>query len=128
LVLFGQKRIGPNFSHGGTITELADKLRSGQLSPDDISIKAFVWGPNQRLVTVNNRSLAALSKAGLLPTNVEVLSKDQVPRKVLERLDQETIDTSYKIPGSRIPVTPSIKDLTVLEWIELPYVDEEGRR
>ncbi len=128
LVLFGQKRIGPNFSQGGTITELADKLRSGQLSPDDIAIKAFVWGPNDQLITVNNRSLAALSKAGMLPTNVEVLSQDQVPKNVLRRLNQEPIDRSYRILGSRIPVTPSIKDLTVLEWIELPYVDEEGRR
>jgi len=104
------------------------RIRGAKLSPDAIAIKAFVWGPDQQLITVNNRSLAALSKAGLLPTNVKVLTEDQVPKSVIVRLKQEPIENSYKIPGSCIPVTPSIKDLTVIEWIELPYVEEEGRR
>ena len=130
-VLFGQKRIDPTFdpSHrfkGATIDEIAAKLRSGELSPDDIEIEAFVWGPDQQLVTLNNRSLAALSKAGFLPTNVKVVDYASLSKGQQVRLREEPIEgVDYTIPGTRIPVTPARNDPTILEMISLPGYEYE---
>lgn len=82
-ILFGQKGISPNFSkeglfQGADIDEIAAKLKSGELSPDAVRIK-YIW-VNREKVAGNNRSLTALSKAGMEPTN--------------------TIDMTGKLPGS----------------------------
>ena len=74
--LFGQKRVSPTFGTEGrppylagrSISDVAADLRAGRLTPDQLPIEAFRL-PDGRLVSSNTRSLAALSEAGLSPTN-----------------------------------------------------------
>jgi len=70
-ILFGQKGVSATFSKKGTfkgasIDEVAEKLKSGALAPDDVLVKFITY--NGERVVVNNRSLAALTKAGKRPT------------------------------------------------------------
>jgi hypothetical protein len=51
---------------GADVDEVAARLRSGELSPDDLPVQ-YIWVNGDKMV-VNNRSLTALSKAGLQPT------------------------------------------------------------
>ncbi|PYU28454.1 MAG: hypothetical protein DMG32_02695 [Acidobacteria bacterium] len=122
-VLFGQRRISPNFSseegvpeylRGRPISDVAADLRAGRLSPNDIPIKAFTTESGE-LVSINNRSLGALSEAGLKPTNVEVV---QPTLDELRRLTQSPIIPNAPLPGPRIPVTPSQTNLEILRIIE----------
>lgn len=124
-VLFGQKRIGESFGSGGgrpsyldgrPISDVASDLRAGRIQPDQIEIKAFQHG--DKLVSTNNRSLAALSDAGMTPTNVKVV---QPTRNELARLKEAPIIADAPLPGNRIPVTPSQEDLTVLRVISTPF-------
>jgi hypothetical protein len=87
-VLFRQARVGPNFSKGGafkgrSIYDVAGDLKAGRLSSDDIQINAFRH--NGALITENNRSLTALSLAGMKPTNINIVEASQ---KLLGRLDE----------------------------------------
>ena len=77
-MLFGQRRIGPEFStddgvpsylSGRLISDVAADLRSGVLTADQLPINAFT-GANGELITINNRTLGALSEAGLQPTRI----------------------------------------------------------
>jgi hypothetical protein len=106
-ILFGQKGVSPNFSDGGLfkgadVNEIAAKLKSGELSPDDLPVK-YIW-VNGAKVVVNNRSLTALSKAGMAPTNtIDMTGKlpasgpDSLP-SVLGRLDEMGGQPSTSIP------------------------------
>jgi hypothetical protein len=122
--LFGQRRVGPTFgrkgrpSHlaGRSISDVADDLRRGKLSPDDLPIDAFKL-PDGRLVSANTRSLAALSEAGLNPTRIRLIEPTQ---DLLDRLDEIPIIPHAPLPGRRVPVTPSQSDLEILRVIELP--------
>jgi hypothetical protein len=122
--LFGQKRIGPTFGvdkrppelAGRTIAEVANDLIAGKLSPDKLPIEAFRL-PDGRLVTANNRSLAALALAGKKPTIVKIIKPTQ---DLLDRLKETPVIPNAPLPGARIPVTPTKDDLTVLRVIELP--------
>jgi hypothetical protein len=50
------------------LADLAAKLKAGDLTPDDFPIQ-FIWIDGKR-VTLNNRSLTALYKAGKRPTKL----------------------------------------------------------
>jgi hypothetical protein len=72
-VYFGQANAQSRFSGSGrfsrmALAELAAKLKAGDLTPDDFPIQ-FVWIDGKR-VTINNRSLTALYKAGKRPTRL----------------------------------------------------------
>ena len=72
-VLFGQKSVSPNFSakgslSGASIESIAQKLKVGEISPDALPIEYIVR--NGKMITLNNRSLTALSKAGMQPTQL----------------------------------------------------------
>ena len=67
-VLFGQRRVSPEFSEEGalkgrSIYAVAQDIKNGTLDPNGIRINAF-WHEGQ-LVSENTRSLATLSLAGL---------------------------------------------------------------
>jgi RHS repeat-associated protein len=118
-VLFGQARIGPNFSPGGTFKErsiyaVAEDLRRGRLSPEGVVVHAFRHGG--QLVAENNRSLAALSLAGLRPVNIKIL--ENVSDKVRGRLDEISVLGDI-LPSRRIAVTPSQTDHRVGDIINL---------
>ena len=77
-ILFGQRRASPSFRANDTpapptiagrpITEVAEALRQGDISPDDLPIEVFEH--QGVLVTLNNRGLAALTLANVEPTRV----------------------------------------------------------
>jgi hypothetical protein len=118
-VLFGQRRIGPDFSEDGafkgrSIYAVAEDLRAGRLSPHGIRIDAF-WHGNQ-LVAVNNRSLAALSLAKMRPTNVNIVDP---PSSIRKRLREPAI-VSDRLPSRSVAVTPSQRDLRVGDIISTP--------
>ncbi len=122
-VLFGQRRVSPNFGKEGRpehlagrpIADVAADLKSGRISADDVPIEAFRHG--DELVSTNTRSLAALSEAGVTPTNVTIVNPT---RSHLRRLDETPILPNADLPGTRVPVTPTHKDHTVLRVIEIP--------
>ena len=72
-IYFGQANAQSRFSGSGRFTrmalaDLAAKLKAGEISPDDFPIQ-FIWIDGKR-VTLNNRSLTALYKAGKRPTKL----------------------------------------------------------
>ena len=118
-VLFGQRRISPEFSEEGnfkgrSIYAVAQDIRNGDLDPNGVRVNAF-WH-NGQLIAENNRSLATLSLAGLRPTNINIL--DFVPEEVLDRLrDPVLLD---RLPSRMTAVTPSKEDLRVGDIIRIP--------
>ena len=72
-VFFGQASVQMQFSGSGifrkaTLNEVAAMLKAGKLSPDEIPI-GFIWVDGKR-VTVSNRSLTVLYRAGMRPTKL----------------------------------------------------------
>ena len=67
---FGQRDVRLTFAHGPfagrTIGEVAQCLRAGSTSPDELPIGYIIR--NGEPVALNNRSLAALRRAGMDPT------------------------------------------------------------
>jgi hypothetical protein len=123
-VLFGQKRIGPDFGAGGgrpayisgrSIRDVADDLRNGILHPDQFPVEAFYF--KGKLVSQNTRTLSALSDAGMEPTIVKIVEPS---RNVLRRLQERPLISDGALPGPRVPVTPSMVNLSVQRIIEIP--------
>jgi hypothetical protein len=69
------------------------------------------------LVSANTRSLAALSEAGLRPTNITHV--EPTP-KLLERLQEAPVVPGGTLPGREVAVTPSQRDLTIQRIIRIP--------
>lgn len=78
-ILFGQKSVGRFFTSeedgstfkyaGQNIADVASGLRSGAISPNELPIQYVVRdGQN---IAINNRSLLALTRAGIEPTVTE---------------------------------------------------------
>jgi hypothetical protein len=72
-IYFGQANAQSRFSGSGRfdrmpLGDLVAKLKAGELTPDDFPIQ-FIWIDGKR-VTLNNRSLTALYKAGKRPTKL----------------------------------------------------------
>jgi hypothetical protein len=119
-VLFGQRRVSPDFSNGGdfagrSIHAVAQDLKDGRLSADGVRINAF-WHDGQ-LISENTRSLTALSMAGLRPTNITIL--DSVPGDVLARLSEDPL-VGGPLPSRMVAITLSQSDLRVAEIVTLP--------
>jgi len=99
---------------GRSVYDVADDLKAGRLSPDDVQINAFRH--NGALVTENNRSLTALSLAGLKPTNINIVeSTTKLRNRLLEQTPLGDI-----LPSTRIAITPSQKDWTILDIVNIP--------
>jgi hypothetical protein len=69
-ILFGQKSISAYFSDlgsfkGKSISEVVQGLRNGTISPESLPIEIIVR--NGQKITLNNRSLLALRRAGVNP-------------------------------------------------------------
>ncbi len=119
-IYFGQARVSPGFSaggnfHGASVDNVAADLTSGRISPNDVEISAFRHSSGV-LVTENNRSLTVLSMVGLRPTNVRIIDPRQ---DVLNRLIEEG-PLGDTLPSSRIAITPSQSDWTILNIVQIP--------
>jgi hypothetical protein len=119
-VLFGQRRVSPEFSSEGafkgrSIYAVAQDLRNGTLDPNGVTINAFWY--QGKLVSENTRSLATLSLAGLRPTNINIL--DSVPADVLARLAEDPL-VGGPLPSPVTAVTPRMRDLRVGDIISIP--------
>jgi hypothetical protein len=111
-IKFGQVNVSPRFSTGGffngaSVDEIASKLTSGELSSDDVPVQ-YLWVNAQKMV-VNNRSLTALSLAGMEPTNMTDVTgnlpdtgDDALPN-VVSRLEE--------MPGNSPSDTIGIREL-----------------
>lgn len=122
-VVFGQRRIDPNFSlkegvpdflAGRPIADVAADLRAGVLSPDKLPVRVFEHKGS--LVALNNRSLAALSEAGMVPT--QIISSTPTNAEIARLFETPIIRSP--IPGPLIPVTPGMSNPTVLRVIGVP--------
>ena len=94
-VLFGQKRIAPTFRRDGPnssiagrrLVDVAEDLRLGKLTSDDIEIFAFRHPETGELIAESNRGLAALTMAGLRPTRITMINTPS--GKALKRLTEQ---------------------------------------
>ncbi|HLY68210.1 MAG TPA: hypothetical protein VKR53_00695, partial [Puia sp.] len=69
-ILFGQKSVSPFFSELGSfksrpLSEVVQGLRNGTISPESVPIEIIVR--NGQRITLNNRSLLTLRRAGMEP-------------------------------------------------------------
>ena len=100
-VLFGQKSVSQFFSAKGKfkkapIAEITEQLNLGTLISDDLPIEYIVRdGVN---VTMNNRSLTALSQAGLKPS----IMIDKTGNAFLEKQLTERLNTMGGSPSTSI--------------------------
>jgi len=91
-VLFGQKSVSPYFSekgsfNGASIESIAQKLPAGEISPDALPIEYIVR--DGKMITLNNRSLTALSKAGMQPTQlIDKTGNAFLEKQLTERLSE----------------------------------------
>ena len=145
-VLFGQRRVSQEFGtnhripdeileeiigkdnyetwiKGQSFYDVADAIRQGHLLPENIPIQVFEH--EQGLVAINNRGLTTLSLAEMRP-NVLIVTSLSEP--IEARLAEDAILTPdfYNVPDNRIVVpgrftalTPSQRDLTVLDVIRI---------
>jgi hypothetical protein len=96
-IFFGQKGVSPGFFIGGLfkdadINVIANKIISGELKASDVPVH-FIW-VNGKKIAINNRSLVALSKAGVKPV-VTIDLSGKLPKEgrdslfnVLQRLEE----------------------------------------
>lgn len=90
-------------------------------SRNGTKVNAF-WDGGE-LISENTRSLATLSLAGMRPTNINIL--DSVPADVLARLAEAPL-VGGPLPSPVVAVTPSMRDLTILDIISIPSVAGGG--
>ena len=126
-VLFGQKRISKHFDSqgffgGNSIYQMALKLEMGLMTSDQLPIRVFER--ESILIAINDRSLAALSLAGLRPTNT--VRVQPTPSEQARLGESISVPANYGVPGNLIQppseytaVTPSQSDLTVLDVIKV---------
>jgi LysM repeat protein len=127
-VLFGQRRMSsnfgpaeingrptgrPDFLAGRDYREVAADLKANRLAANQLPIEVFER--QGRLVSINTRSLAALSEAGMFPTNI---TRVEPTADVLARLGEDPI--LERLPNSRVPVTRGGEVIAVVELPPAP--------
>jgi hypothetical protein len=132
-ILFGQRRVSPNFSNdpkfpatsGKSINQVVDELLdpNNPLSADDLPITAFRDPASGQLVSANTRTRATLAKAGIEPTKVDIIDIEALPKRqrasLLRRLTEQPVLENNILPSTKVPVTPTTRDLNILEIIEI---------
>jgi RHS repeat-associated protein len=128
-VLFGQRRISPDFAtigsnapeyiRGKKLDEVAAKLRSGKLHPDQIRVDAFRHSSGE-LVALNNRGLAAPSMAGLQPTNVQIREPDKKEKDRIKEPPLRHCGETFTIPGPAIPITRGKSNTSIIGVVRIP--------
>ncbi len=84
-MLFGQASVKSTFAHGPhagrTVGEVAQGLRAGTISADTLPIDYVIR--NGQAIALNNRSLLALTRAGMQPTVTRNLTGNQAAEALL---------------------------------------------
>jgi hypothetical protein len=86
-VKFGQSDVAKTFSNGKfkgkTIGEVSEGLKNGSISPNDLPLDYIVRNGDR--VTLNNRSLTALRRAGVNPTKLINRTGSKMHERALNR-------------------------------------------
>jgi hypothetical protein len=136
-IYFGQANAQSRFSGSGLFSEMAladmvAKLKAGEFTPDDLPIQ-FIWIDGKR-VTLNNRSLTALYKAGKRPTklidrteSLKVQSSEELV-SALRRLEgmagkpsTEMLVRTAGLGADGQPKDPSDWDAPIGEIVSMPH-------
>ncbi|WP_217809536.1 hypothetical protein, partial [Lonsdalea iberica] len=128
-LLFGQKRISdtfrnvgsdaPDYIRGRSIYDVAGDLKSGALHTDQLPVSYFIHPQTGQRIAESNRTLAAISAAGMKPT---ILKEVPVTETLLNRLKEIPLRQRgevFSMPGSSIPITPGPNNNTILDIIRL---------
>ncbi|MCA6984713.1 RHS repeat-associated core domain-containing protein, partial [Pectobacterium brasiliense] len=128
-LLFGQKRISdtfrnvgsdaPDYIRGRSIYDVAGDLKSGVLHIDQLPVSYFIHPQTGQRIAESNRTLAAISAAGMKPT---ILKEVPVTETLLNRLKEIPLRQRgeiFSMPGSSIPITPGPNNNTILDIIRL---------
>jgi Sialidase, N-terminal domain len=95
-MLFGQHRISPSFSStdgvpealaGRSVVDVAADIKSNKISTDVFLIR-YTELPDGRLVTLNNRGLAALTIAGKNPSHAVFVPYKDAAKSLLSDVDK----------------------------------------
>jgi len=115
-LFFAQATVQSQFSGSGifqkaSISDVAAMLKTGKISPDAVPV-SFVWLDGKR-VTVNNRSLTALYKAGLGPAKL-IDQSGKLRRQGSESLESvlQRIDGMAGKPSTEMLVRVAGRDRT----------------
>ncbi|KUF34088.1 RHS repeat domain-containing protein [Lysinibacillus sp. F5] len=105
---FGQNRIAPNFSTIGSqandsivgrpILEVAKDISLGSINPNDFLISYTIDPATSKVVTLNNRGLAALAEGGKFPEHAIFVPYDKVPSHLVA-------DIKNRPPSKTISIT-----------------------
>jgi filamentous hemagglutinin len=120
-ILFGQRSVGRFFTSeedgstfkfaGQNIADVASGVRSGAISPDELPIQYVVRdGQN---IAINNRSLLALTRAGVDPTvTVDVTGDPFAEARITNRLNE-----MGGAPSETIRVRGAGSNASYLDWL-----------
>ena len=130
-ILWGQKRVSPTFRDysegspklwGRTLIEVAEDLKSGTISPDEIPIDYVIY--NGQRVAVNNRGLTALRMADMEPTVTrQVPLTAKIEERIGENLSSAVLGSwakNYSTPGYRILVSGNADGTNPIYSVFLP--------
>jgi len=85
-ILFGQASVKSTFAHGPhagrTIGQVAQDLRAGTISPDSLPVEYVIR--NGQAIALNNRTLLALTRAGMQPTVTRNLTGNRAAEALLD--------------------------------------------
>jgi len=97
-IRFSQDSIAPNFrNNGGSVQELAAKLKSGQVDPSTIpSIRIVV--KDGKVFTLDNRRLRAFQEAGI---DIPFKKLDSIPKRDLDKFSTIYEGVDIIIRGTR---------------------------
>lgn len=93
------------------------------MTADDLPITAFRDPKTGFLVSQNSRTRAVLADAGLEPTKVDIVDLNSLSKrqrsKFLNRLVEQPVLDGNLLPSTKVPMTPSMKDLSIMKVIEI---------
>jgi hypothetical protein len=112
--VFSTKADVPGYLKGRDLEGVALELQTGALSADDIPIQAFEHASGD-LVSTNTRGLTVLSMAGMKPTNIIIR---EATKNEAKRLNETSV-LGDRLPSSRIAITPSRLDKTVIRIVHI---------
>ena len=117
---FGQNSIAPNFSvigsqasdkiSGRSVAEVGNDIKNGIINPNEFLISYTVDPSTGKVVTLNNRGLAALSIGGKVPDNAIYVPYEKAPKHLVA-------DFKHRSPSKTVSITAYIAGKEVLSQV-----------